>query len=136
MPGADPVGEIAGRWLDRAGTDLEAARTLARSGAQPWVVGFHAQQAIEKALKAVLVREQIRFPRTHDLERLSGLVPGDWHLDLPLDRLARVSEFGAETRYPVEDWNDVPAATTAEVDAAVDLAGRVVTAGRERLSRR
>lgn len=34
------------------------------------VIGFHAQQAIEKALKAVLALEGIVVPRTHDLRFL------------------------------------------------------------------
>jgi HEPN domain-containing protein len=34
------------------------------------VVGFHAQQAVEKALKVALVMADIDFPRTHDLREL------------------------------------------------------------------
>ena len=34
------------------------------------LVGFHAQQAAEKALKALLVRHGIRFDKTHDLGQL------------------------------------------------------------------
>ncbi len=33
-------------------------------------VCFHAQQCVEKYLKAVLVSEAIDFPKTHDLEEL------------------------------------------------------------------
>lgn len=36
-------------------------------------MGFHAQQACEKFLKAVLVRHGIVFERTHDLVSLVGL---------------------------------------------------------------
>ena len=31
-------------------------------------VGFHAQQAVEKAVKVALTLEGIAFPKTHDLE--------------------------------------------------------------------
>jgi HEPN domain-containing protein len=34
------------------------------------VVGCHAQQAVEKALKVALVLADIDFPRTHDLREL------------------------------------------------------------------
>ncbi len=34
------------------------------------VVGFHAQQAVEKALKVALVLADTDFPRTHDLREL------------------------------------------------------------------
>jgi hypothetical protein len=40
------------------------------------VVGFLAQQAIEKALKAVLAVFQISFERSHDIDYLSGLLEG------------------------------------------------------------
>jgi HEPN domain-containing protein len=44
---------------------------------RPIVIGFHLQQAVEKALKSILARHAIEIPRTHDLgyliEALSGL---------------------------------------------------------------
>lgn len=44
-----------------------AAATDVADGA----VGFHAQQAVEKALKTAIVLTEAELPRTHDLERLS-----------------------------------------------------------------
>lgn len=38
------------------------------------IFGFHAQQAIEKALKAWLSSLSVDFPLTHDLSRLLGLL--------------------------------------------------------------
>ena len=38
------------------------------------IVCFHAQQAVEKLLKAVLVRHGIIFSRTHNLANLSGVI--------------------------------------------------------------
>jgi HEPN domain-containing protein len=44
-------------------------------------VGFHAQQAVEKLLKALLNHRRVVYPRTHDLEILlklltkTGLIP-------------------------------------------------------------
>jgi HEPN domain-containing protein len=38
------------------------------------IFGFHAQQAIEKALKAWLASLSVDFPLTHDLSRLLGLL--------------------------------------------------------------
>jgi HEPN domain-containing protein len=40
------------------------------------VVGFHAQQTVEKSIKAVLVVNGIDFPRTHDLDFLVARVKG------------------------------------------------------------
>jgi HEPN domain-containing protein len=38
------------------------------------VIGFHAQQAVEKMLKAVLSFKSVRYRRTHDLVELMDLV--------------------------------------------------------------
>jgi HEPN domain-containing protein len=38
------------------------------------IVGFHAQQAVEKALKAVMVAHGILFPKTHNLKELHDLL--------------------------------------------------------------
>lgn len=35
------------------------------------VLGFHAQQAVEKLLKALLSQRGLKYPRTHDLEKLA-----------------------------------------------------------------
>lgn len=46
------------------------------------VVGFQAQQAVEKAIKVTLVLRGIDFPRTHDIDFL--LARADGHgLGLP-----------------------------------------------------
>lgn len=39
-----------------------------------WLLGFHAQQAIEKALKAVLTFHDAEYPHTHNLTVLIELI--------------------------------------------------------------
>jgi HEPN domain-containing protein len=57
--------------LRRAEGDLEACRVLAdNTNIDDNVVGFHAQQAVEKALKVALVLADSELPRTHDIELL------------------------------------------------------------------
>ena len=46
------------------------------------VIGFHLQQAIEKALKAILVKQAIEIPRTHDLGYLIELL-GKFEIEIP-----------------------------------------------------
>jgi HEPN domain-containing protein len=55
------------RWWEYAERDLDTARVLL--GAQRWdAASFHAQQAVEKAFKAILVRKgEESPPRIHDL---------------------------------------------------------------------
>jgi HEPN domain-containing protein len=60
--------EVARLLLDKAKEDLSAAQALIAAADQAdHVVGFHLQQAVEKALKAVLASEAVEIPRTHDL---------------------------------------------------------------------
>jgi len=61
---------------------------------------FHAQQAVEKALKAALTAKQVYFRYTHDLEELFKLLV-DAALSPPrgIDDLRRLSPFAVELRY-------------------------------------
>src|ERR1700677_2015549 len=63
--------EYAKLLLRRANGDLQACRVLA-DGADidDNIVGFHAQQAVEKAMKVVLVLADADLPLTHDLKFL------------------------------------------------------------------
>jgi HEPN domain-containing protein len=66
--------EVAELLARLARIDLETAEKLApdpEMDDRP--VGFHAQQAVEKAVKVALTLEGIDFSRTHDLEYLLGL---------------------------------------------------------------
>lgn len=61
--------------LTRANDDLYVVRQLsARADAPMWVMGFHAQQSVEKALKAVLSAVGLAYPRTHNLVMLNELL--------------------------------------------------------------
>jgi len=74
LPGPEHV-EVAQLLLEKAGGDLAALRVLAADQNQAdHVVGFHAQQAVEKSIKAVLASREIEIPMTHDLGYLVTLV--------------------------------------------------------------
>jgi HEPN domain len=59
MSAADPQAVVQWReallWLAKADHDISGARTLPVGG-QPDLTAFHVQQALEKALKALLLR--------------------------------------------------------------------------------
>ncbi len=65
--------EIAEKWQRKAYTDLRVAEKLFEIGEEPWVIVFHAQQAVEKALKAYLVLHNKHFGKTHNLSQLIDL---------------------------------------------------------------
>lgn len=54
-------------WLTRARSDLALARMTKTRAVLYEHLCFHAQQASEKALKAVLGSHGVPFPKTHDL---------------------------------------------------------------------
>lgn len=57
------AGDLARDLLARAAEDLAAARALLDApGVSEAIVGFHCQQAAEKALKAVLASRGVDFP--------------------------------------------------------------------------
>jgi len=129
MPDPEAVVEVARSWLRGARSDLVMARkALAdRDAVDPWVASFHAQQAAEKTVKAALVIEQIRFPRTHELERLRSLLPPGWELP-DQETLAGLSRFAVAGRYPESLFDAGPEPTWADAEEAVRLAESVETA--------
>lgn len=75
--------DLARILLSKAEGDEAAFRQLLGNDDIPEaIVGFHAQQAIEKALKAVLAARAIHYPKIHDLERLVMLAQ-QTGLDVP-----------------------------------------------------
>ena len=125
--------EFVQQWLDKAAGDVRAARILLTAGADlSSGAAFHAQQAAEKYLKAVLVRHQVDFPRTHDLERLVDLVRTiDSSLATVLASAAVLTPYGVEARYPA----DLPEPTHAEATEAFGIAEDIERAVLGHLSR-
>jgi HEPN domain-containing protein len=87
--------------FDAALRDRLTLRLLRESGQAPEeMMGFHAQQACEKLIKAVLVMHGVVFERTHDLAALAALC--DAHgVPAPADRnaLRILNNFAVRFRY-------------------------------------
>ena len=89
-------------WLAHAESDLKLAQLAAND---PHIMAgqvcFHAQQAAEKSIKAVLLLRRIEFPLTHDLEELlkisedQGLLPSE-----EVQEAVHLTPYAVETRYP------------------------------------
>ncbi len=64
------------------------------------IIGFHAQQAAEKQLKALLMAKNIPYRRTHDLRELIDLIK-DNGIEFPesLMDIRTLSPFAVEFRY-------------------------------------
>ncbi|MDZ4254594.1 MAG: HEPN domain-containing protein [Sulfuritalea sp.] len=93
--------DYARALLDKARDDGYVLKTLAIDAAAPdWILGFHAQQAVEKALKTVLASQGVEYPRTHNLAMLMELLRRQ-KLEPPPDgdELGRLTPFGVALRY-------------------------------------
>ncbi|MHB8762909.1 MAG: HEPN domain-containing protein [Deferrisomatales bacterium] len=88
-------------WLNHARSDLRLAELAVGRDVLPEQLCFHAQQACEKALKAVLLRRRVEFPFTHDLAELVETAEAAG-LAIPPEvaRADELTPFAVETRYP------------------------------------
>lgn len=111
-------------WISRAHSNLiQAEIGLDQPGIYLEDLCFQAQQAAEKAFKAVLIAIGVPSPRTHDLADLISLLERSI-LSLP-DRLIQVSQltvYAVGARYP----SFGEAVTLDEYEAALALAAYAV----------
>jgi HEPN domain-containing protein len=112
-------------WLNRARSNLAKAQEIPDL---EYVyledLCFDAQQAAEKAIKAVLIHLNAQFPYTHDLARLLSLaeqagteVPDD------IKPAVALTEYAVATRYP----SPSEPVSMDEYEEAVSLAAMVLT---------
>ncbi len=87
-------------WLNRAYSNLRLARTVTE-GVYLEELCYMAQQAAEKAIKAIFIALGQPHPYTHDLDRLLGLLK-DSGIPVPAEvwRARSLSVFAFEPRYP------------------------------------
>lgn len=89
--------------LKKASQDEYVLDKMTDDGQAPIeIFGFHAQQAAEKMLKAVLAQAKVEYPRTHRLAELIDLAK-DNGIDLPdkLEDVRLLTPFAVEFRYDV-----------------------------------
>lgn len=97
-----PLGK---EWLIKGLADLATAKREIRARKEPNydAVCFHAQQAVEKLLKAKLVVLGREVPRTHDLAQLLGMVTDREPLwESWRTAMNELTSYAVELRYPGE----------------------------------
>lgn len=118
-------------WLARAERDLQAARNELRAAVPlPEMSAYHAQQAMERSLKAFLTANSIPFPYTHDLVLLQAkceAIQGGFARFLPLAQT--LSPYATLFRYPGGPLSP----PSAEAQQAVDSADAIVRFIRQQL---
>lgn len=83
---------------------------------------FHAQQAAEKAIKAVLAKHQVSFGRSHDLGYLLGLLPASISVPVSMVELPVLNKYAVQYRYPGE----IPVVDAKQRKRAIKLAEETV----------
>jgi HEPN domain-containing protein len=102
MPDPEPIIKVIQEWIAKADNDLKTAvHTLTLKEEAPTdTICFHAQQCIEKYLKAFLIFRATPFPKTHDLRVLMRLIPSRLRPRLQRNDRARLTKYAVDTRYP------------------------------------
>jgi HEPN domain-containing protein len=98
------IWDFVQQWLKKAESDLQTARVLLDTEVDDYFpCAFHSQQAAEKFLKAYLVRHQLEFRKTHDLDELLTLTDTiDPSLRHEIGSCVWLTPYGVEFRYPGE----------------------------------
>ncbi len=119
-PPEEVLRELVQQWIDKAELDYQAATQLLEANDRlRQIVAFHCQQAVEKYLKAFLVRQQVEFPKIHNLRQLLDLVSKVApEIARSLDRCVVLTPYGADIRYP----GDIPDLLPGQDKEALELA--------------
>ncbi|MDD5141906.1 HEPN domain-containing protein [Methanoregula sp.] len=110
-------------WLNRAHSNLSLASTVPRNELYLEDLCYNAQQAAEKAIKAVCISYDIPYPYVHDLAALVTILMN--HGIVVPDRVkesAKLTRFAVATRYP----RIHPPVRLDEYQRSLSIAGDVV----------
>ena len=119
----DPAGPRA--WLGRAQSNLILAEIGLQRGVFLEDLCFQAQQAAEKALKALCIAHGLDYPRTHSLVILLDILEQSLSTPIPAEVKAAdvLTQYAVQARYP--GWAE--GVTEAEYYRALELARQTVT---------
>jgi HEPN domain-containing protein len=114
--------EVAALLVRRARGDGRAAEKLSEDPEiDDGVIGFHAQQAVEKSLKAALTSSAVEYPETHDIDFLVMLAGrGSIEVPRPVASAGWLTPWAAEFRY------DDPPLESLDRGSANEIAGCAV----------
>lgn len=109
-------------WLRYARSDLELARVVRPDEVLFEGLCFHAQQAAEKALKAVLIAKGVPPPKTHNIRTLLDLLPQEVIAPQEIEDAVSLTDYAVTSRYP----GDFESVDEEEYKETVRLAENVV----------
>lgn len=110
-------------WFRQAKYDLKKAKDNLEAGHKDGAA-FFAQQSVEKALKALLIKDKGSFPRMHDVVALSRMADAP---DEIIEKCKVITPYYTETRYP--DFSEqIPAEAFSkkEIQEVIQLSEEVL----------
>jgi HEPN domain-containing protein len=110
-------------WLQRARSNLLLAQKGKHKGVMLEDLCFNAQQASEKALKAICIQLGLDFPKVHSINHLMDILEANG-LSIPESVKAAdiLTQYAVQTRYP----GPIEEITLEEYKEALELAAKVV----------
>jgi HEPN domain-containing protein len=131
-PGSAPIKEAV-HWLGYALGDLATAASNRKDSSVPnRNAAYMAQQATEKAIRAVILLENEPFEMVHDIDVLAGQAPTDFPMPVSSEDLAWLSELETAARYP----DDFDVITVDDTDRAIDISRSIIDATRAHFASR
>jgi HEPN domain-containing protein len=123
MPETEEIVKVVSQWIRKAENDLRVSTLALRTEKKcpTDAVSFHAQQCIEKYLKALLAFRKIDFPKTHNLSELIALLPHQILIELIPEEQEKLTDYATVTRYP-GDYDEI---SLIEAKHAVKAARRI-----------
>ena len=123
--------DLARGLLAKAQNDLIAAQATIATGKALDTVCFHAQQAAEKSIKALLALYDVEYPRRHDLGELVALVK-KWAPEIGAmeEEIIRLAPYAVAARYDESFAPDLE-----ETQRALETAERVHLLAEQRVQR-
>lgn len=118
--------EHARMMLDLAMRDFKALGGMADTAVfDDGVFGFHAQQAVEKSIKAWLAILGAQYPKTHDLRLLLNLLQGQGVDVAPFFGLVEYNIYAVQFRYDSCQGGDEPIDREKAIETVSNLMSRV-----------
>lgn len=87
-------------WLKAAEDDLRVIERIGRDEHLTHMVAFHAQQAVEKSLKAVIEEYELGSVKIHNLERLFEIVRHCMEINADISLIEMLDKLYVDSRYP------------------------------------
>ena len=118
------LAEIVKNWIKRAENDLKTAMDeLDTEEPATDTICFHAQQCVEKYLKAYLILHQKYFEKVHNITKLIELCK---EIDIDFDKAYafgadNLTVYAVEIRYGEEFYFP----TIEEANEAIEVAGKI-----------